>query len=56
MFFCNNYIGDIMKLEPIIFTMSVDRKVGLLKTPISIYTPKGFNKAFKPIKKLYMAL
>ena len=45
-----------MKLEPIIFTMSVDRKVGVLKTPIGIYTTEGFNKAFKPIKKLYMVL
>ena len=45
-----------MKLEPIIFTMSVDRKVGVLKTPTGIYTTEGFNKAFKPIKKLYMVL
>ena len=45
-----------MKLEPISFTMSVDKKVVVLKTPIGIYTTEGFNKAFKPIKKLYMAL
>ena len=45
-----------MKLEPISFTMSVDRKVGVLKTPIGIYTTKEFNKSFKPIKKHYMAL
>ena len=28
----------------------------MLKTPTGIYTTEGFNKAFKPIKKLYMAL
>ena len=45
-----------MKLEPISFTMSVDRKVGVLKTPIGIYTTKEFNKSFKGIKKHYTAL
>ena len=56
MFFCYNEIGDIMKLKPISFTLSVDRKVGVLKTPIGIYTTEGFNKAFKGFKKSYMAL
>ena len=45
-----------MKLEPISFTMTVDRKVGVLKTPIGIYTTDGFNKSFKGIKKHYIAL
>ena len=45
-----------MKLEPISFTMSVDRKVGVLKTPIGIYTTKEFNKSFKGVKKHYTAL
>ncbi|MBO6195188.1 MAG: retropepsin-like domain-containing protein [Bacilli bacterium] len=45
-----------MKLEPISFTMSVDRKVGVLKTPIGIYTTEGFNKSFKGVKKHYIAL
>ena len=49
-------MGDFMKLEPISFTMSVDRKVGVLNTPINIYTTDKFNKDFKPIKKHYMAL
>ena len=45
-----------MKLKPIAFTMSVDRKVGVLKTPIGIYTTKEFNKDFKPLKQHYIAL
>ena len=45
-----------MKLQPISFTMSVDSKVGVLKTPIGIYTTKEFNKGFKPQKKQYIAL
>ena len=56
MFFCYNEVGDYMKLEPISFTMSVDRKVGVLKTPIGIYTTEGFNKSFKGVKKHYIAL
>ncbi len=50
MFFCNNYIGDIMKLEPIIFTMSVDRKVGVLKTPIGILLPKDLIRLLSLLK------
>ena len=49
-------MGDFMKLEPISFTMSVDRKIGVLNTPINIYTTDKFNKDFKPLKKHYMAL
>ncbi len=45
-----------MKLKPISFTLAVDRKVGVLKTPIGIYTTAKFNKEFKSIKKHYMAL
>ena len=45
-----------MKLNPISFTLSVDRKIGALKTPIGIYTTNGYNKSFKPIKKHYIAL
>ena len=45
-----------MKLEPISFTMAVDRKVGVLKTPVGIYTTKEFNKGFKPLKRHYIAL
>lgn len=45
-----------MKLQPISFTLSVDRKVGVLKTPINIYTTKEFNKNFKSVKNSYMAL
>ena len=45
-----------MKLQPISFTLAVDRKVGVLKTPVGIYTTDKFNKSFKPLKKHYMAL
>ncbi len=45
-----------MKLDPISFTLAVDRKVGVLKTPIGIYTTEGFNKSFKGVKKHYTAL
>ena len=45
-----------MKIEPISFTLSVDSKVGVLKTPIGIYTTKEFNKNFIPQKKQYIAL
>jgi len=45
-----------MKLNPISFTLTVDRKVGVLKTPVGIYTTKEFNKGFKPLKRRYIAL
>ena len=45
-----------MNIKPISFTMTVDRKVGVLKTPIGIYTTKEFNKTFKPLKEHYIAL
>ena len=44
-----------MKLKPISFTMTVDRKVGVLKTPIYIYTTDKFNNNFKSVKQNYMA-
>ena len=34
---------NINELEPISFTLSIDRKVGALKTPINIYSTKKFN-------------
>ena len=46
----------VMKLNPISFTLTVDRKVGVLKTPVGIYTTKEFNKGFKPLKRHYIAL
>ena len=45
-----------MKLNPVSFTLAVDRKVGVLKTPVGIYTTKEFNKGFKPLKRHYIAL
>ena len=46
----------VMKLNPVSFTLAVDRKVGVLKTPVGIYTTKEFNKGFKPLKRHYIAL
>lgn len=46
----------VMKLNPISFTLTVDRKVGVLKTPVGIYTTKELNKGFKPLKRHYIAL
>lgn len=45
-----------MKLEPICFTLAVDRKVGVLKTPVGIYTTNKYNSSFKAVKKHYTAL
>ena len=45
-----------MKLKPISFTLTVDRKVGVLKTPINIYSTNEFNKNFKKVKSNYIAL
>ena len=45
-----------MNIKPVAFTVAFDRKVGVLKTPIGIYTTKDFNKSFKGIKKAYSAL
>lgn len=45
-----------MNIKPVAFTLSVDRKVGVLKTPVNIYSTKEFNVNYKPLKKTYMAL
>ena len=45
-----------MNIEPISFTMKVDSKVGVIKTPINIYTTKEYNDNFKSIKDNYVAL
>lgn len=45
-----------MNIKPIAFTVSADAKLGILTTPVSIYTTKDFNKSFKNKKEVYTAL
>lgn len=45
-----------MNIKPISFTLTVDRKVGVLKTPVNIYTTGSFNKNFNKVKDNYVAL
>lgn len=45
-----------MNIKPISFTLTVDRKVGVLKTPVNIYTTDNFNKKFNKVKDNYVAL
>lgn len=45
-----------MNIKPVAFTVSFNTKVGVLKTPIGIYTTPKFNPSFKPLKKVYTAL
>ena len=45
-----------MEIKPVAFTVEFNNKVGVLTTPIGIYTTNRFNKEFKPFKKVYTAL
>ena len=45
-----------MNIKPIAFTVSADTKLGLLTTPINIYSTNEFNKKFNRVKDVYTAL
>ena len=45
-----------MKLKPIAFTVASTKRLGLLTSPINIYSTDKFNKDFKKKKDVYTAL